>query len=169
MTGVPRSPASATSHEAFNPYEAPTTSVSPAITFRISSLLLVIAALAVCLGVWHEAPVLGIILAVVVAPALLYTSIVASGSAAEGKPMAVFQKVWSFLAAIGGVVVIAISGFIAFGITCFSVGFGVLNIKMTGSEYILVGISGTVALAAASMTYRLLTRKRRSVRPAARP
>ena len=80
---------------------------------------MVIAVIAVCLGVAHENLILGIILAVAVAPALVYTVIVAARSKARGRPMAVLDKVRTFLLAIVGVVVIAVSAIIAFFVTCF--------------------------------------------------
>ncbi len=49
---------------------------------------MVIAVIAVCLGVFHENLVLGIILAVAVTPAMAYTMIVAAKSEARGRPMA---------------------------------------------------------------------------------
>ena len=113
-TGAPKSPASPAAPEVVNSYEPPAAFFAPAVTFRISSLLMVIAVIAVCLGVAHENLVLGIILAVAVAPALMYTFMVAARSKARGKPMVLLEKVGSFLAAIAGVVVIAVSAFIAF-------------------------------------------------------
>ena len=84
--GTPRSPISFTSPEPVNPYAPPPTGFSPAFTFRISSLLMVIAVFAVCLGVAHENLIMGIILAVAVAPALVYTVIVATErKAREGR------------------------------------------------------------------------------------
>ncbi|MGO9922198.1 MAG: hypothetical protein ACLQIB_46815 [Isosphaeraceae bacterium] len=164
MTGVPKSAAPTTSPELFNPYEPPTTILSPGLTFRISSLLLLIVAVAVCLAVAHEDWIVGIALAAAVAPALGYTSIMASRSAAEGRPMEVFQKVWSFLAALCGVVVIALSALIAFCLTCIPAGFVALNVGDLGS-YLALGIGGTAGVAAAAyMTYYLLTRKRWSAR-----
>ena len=74
----------------------PTTGFSPAVTFQISSLLLVIAVIAVCLGIAHENIILGIILAVVVVPALVYTVVVAEKRSAGGSPMAVLDKAATF-------------------------------------------------------------------------
>ncbi len=160
--GAPRSPISFTSPEPIDPYQPPTTFVPTPLSFRISSLLMVIAVIAVCLGVWHEEPVLGIILAVVVAPALVYTVIVAAKSKARGRRMAVFEKVGTFLAAIVGAVVIAVSAIIAFFVTCFPVGIVTLGAAGTATWIIALVSGGTAAVAAAAyMTYRLLTRKGR--------
>jgi len=167
-TAAPKSPASPTSAELVNPYAAPTTVFSPALTFRISSLLMVIAVIAVCLGVAHENLVLGIILVVAVTPALVYTIIVAAKSKARGRPMDVFEKVWSFLAALAGVVVIAVSAVIAFCMTCVPIGFATLpagRLLRPGpdTDFIIALVAGGTAgvAAAAYMTYYLLTRKGR--------
>jgi len=131
--------------------------------------MMAIAVIAVCLGVWHEEPVLGIVLAVAVAPALGYTVFLAAKTKARGRPMAVFEKVDTFIAAIVGVVVIELSTFIAFFVTCFPIGLvafaatGGINNKGTGITGVVVAvvIGGAAAIAAAYMTYRSLTRKGR--------
>jgi len=136
----------------------------------------VIAVISVCLGVARENVVLGIFLAVLVAPALGYTVIVAAKSKARGRPMAVFKKVSTFLAALVGVVVIAVSAFIAFFVTCLSVGIA-SEAGYIGRDWDLKTLvtacvygGGTAAVAAAAfMTYFLLTRKRRSARTAEKP
>jgi len=168
-TGTPKSPASPTAPELFNPYKAPTTIVSPALTFRISSLLLVIAVISVCLGVARENVVLGIFLAVLVAPALGYTVIVAAKSKARGRPMAVFEKMWSFLAALAGVWMIEVSAVIAFFMTCVPVNFATARFGDPGSIMPLVTGGTAVVAAAAFVTYFLLTRKRRSARSTGKP
>jgi hypothetical protein len=168
-TGVPESPASPTSPELVNPYRAPTTMVSSALTFRISSLLMVIAVIAVCLGVVHENMLLGITLAVVVAPALVYTSIVAAKRKVRGRPMAVLEKVWTFLAAAAGVVLVALSAVIAFFVTCIPVSIGTVR---AGGLGFIIGLvtGGTAAVAAAAcVTYLLLTRNRRRARTRQKP
>jgi hypothetical protein len=139
-------------------------------TFHISSLLLLIALVALCLGVGHDEPVLGIALAVVVLPAAAYTTIIAFRSAALGKPMAVFEKVWSFLAAISGVVVIALAALIAFCVTCIPAGFVAMSGGGETGIIVAVVIGGIAAVAAgAFMTRFLLTRKRRIARKAGEP
>jgi hypothetical protein len=156
---------SRTAPELVNPYAPPGGFDSPALTFRISSLLLVIAVIAVCLGVWHEVPFLGIMLAVVAAPALVYTSVVAARSRASGQPMSVFDKVGSFAGALAGVVVIEFSALIGFGATCMpAVGIAVVagaNGQPAMIAAVVVGGIGAVA-AATLVTYFFLTRKGRT-------
>jgi len=170
-TGAPKSPALPTSPELVNPYAPPTTFVSPALTFRISSLLMVIAVIAVCLGVARENLFLGIFLAVVVAPALMYTVIAAARSRASGMPRAVFEKVSTFFAALVGVVVIEVSALIAFCMTCVPVGYATLaagywaiagNVRNEWGLIFALATGGAAGVAAAAyMTYRLLHRKGR--------
>ncbi|MFI5458240.1 MAG: hypothetical protein ACHRXM_22650 [Isosphaerales bacterium] len=156
--GVPNSP---TSPELVNPYKAPTTIVSPALTFRISSLLLVIAVIAVCLGVAHENWGMGILLAITVTPALLYTMIVAAKSKVRGRPMAVFKKIGTFLAAIVGVVVIAGSAVIAFFVTCIPA----VAISRDMNIVAVTCYTAGVATAALMTYYLLFMRGRRSGSP----
>jgi hypothetical protein len=161
-TRSPKSPTSAAAFEHVNPYAPPTTIDSPLYTFRIRSLLMLIAMIAVCLGVGHENLFLGILLAVAVAPALVYTAIVAARRSALGRPMAFIDKVRTFLAAIVGVVVIAVSGFIAFFATCFSIASANAANANPNFLVILFTTSGAAAVAAgAFVTYLLLTRKGR--------
>jgi len=161
MPEVPKSPTSPTSPDLVNPYAPPTDFHSPALTFRINSLLIVTAVIAVCLGVMHERLVLGIILAVAVAPALVYTFIVAARRKARGRPIAVLEKVGTFLAALAGVVVIALAAVIAFFVTCIPVAFADVGAGNTGAMLALV-TGGTAGVAtAAFMTYFLLCRKGR--------
>jgi hypothetical protein len=160
-TGVPESPASPTWPELVTPYEAPTTIVIPALKFRISSLLLVIAVIAVCLGVLHENWGMGILLAIAVTPALLYTIIVAAKTKARGRPMAVFKKVGTFLGAIVGVVVIAGSAVIAFFVTCIP---AVAASRDTNNVAVICGSAG-VATAAFVTYYLLFMRGRRGGSP----
>jgi hypothetical protein len=117
---------------------------------------MVIAVIAVCLGVAHENLNLGIIQAVAVAPALAHTVIVAARSKARGRPMDVFEKVSTFVIAIVGVVVIAVSAIVAFFVTCFPVSVAARDFGVG------LVIGGTAAVAAAAyVTYRLLTSDRR--------
>ena len=161
-TGAPKSPASPTSPELVNPYKPSTTLLSPALAFRISSLLMVIAVIAVCMGVAHENVFFGILLAVAVAPALGYTFIVAARRKAKERPMAVFEKVSTFLAAIVGVVMIAVSAVVSFFVTCIPVGYATVGAAEDSGLIIALVIGGTAAVAAAAyMTYYLLHRKGR--------
>jgi hypothetical protein len=126
------------------PRTAPTALPAPGLSFRISSLLLVIAVIAVCLGVVRENTVLGIALSVAVAPALVYTTLVADRRKARGTSMSVPETVATFLAALAGVVVIAVSTVIAFCVTCLPVGLTSQNIFLGSVIGILAAVAALV-------------------------
>jgi len=178
-TDAPKSPTSHTSPELVNPYAPPTTFVSPALTFRISSLLMAIAVIAVCLGVAHENWGLGIVLAVAVAPALLWTIYEATTNKANGRPMAVFEKVGTFLGSLVGVVVIEVSAVIAFVVTCVPMGLATVRgfgdsarANTWGSTYLPVAVvnGGLVGIAVGGyVTYVLITRRSRRARKRDKP
>ena len=140
-------------------------------TFRISSLLLIIPVIAVCLAAGQVQPYAGIGLAVVVLPALGYTCVVAFKSAAAGKPMLVAEKVHTFGAAFLGVMVIEFAALVAFCMTCFPTGY--IAFSAGGATPAIVGafvIGGLAGVAAGGwVTYFLLTRKRRLARKAGKP
>jgi hypothetical protein len=124
-------------------------------TFQISSLLLLVAVIAVCAGAWRAGTLAGFALVVAVLPALLYTTFVAFESSAAGRPMAVVEKVGSFIAALAGVVVIGIAAVIAFCATCFPAGILSRNLGVG------LAIGGTAGVAAAVyMTRSILSRSR---------
>jgi len=123
---------------------------------------MVIAVIAVCLGVAHENWGMGILLAIAVTPALLYTMIVAVKRKVRGRPMAVLEKVGTFLAAIVGVVVIAGSAVIAFFVTCIPA-----VAASRDSNIVAVTCYTAGVVTAAFVTYYLLfMRGRRGGRPA---
>jgi hypothetical protein len=140
-------------------------------TFRISSLLLIIAVVAVCLAGWQAQPYVGIGLTVVVLPALGYTCVVAFKSAAAGKPMLVAEKVHTFGAAVAGVLVIEFAALVAFCMTCFPTGYIAFSSNAGPPAVVCAFLIGGLAGVAAGgwVTYFLLTRKRRLARKAGEP
>ena len=95
-------------------------------TFSLSSVLLIVTLIAVCLGVgaldlgWDGGEWgLGIGLAVLATPALLRASVVASRRRAKGQPMSVPEKAGAFLTSLCVVVLIIVSGVAAWAVTCF--------------------------------------------------
>jgi hypothetical protein len=137
--------------------------------FHISSFLLLIALVALCLGAGRAQPVLGITLAVVLLPAAGYTTTMAFRSAATGRPMSHFEKLWSFGGAVTGVMAIEFAALVAFCITCVPTGFAAMS---AGDKGIIFGvvIGGIAAVAAAAyMTRYLLSRKFRDRGRAGKP
>ena len=76
----------------------------------------------VCLGVARAELVVGIIVAVVVMPALVYTVIMVKKRSTRERPMAVADKVIAFIVAIGGVIIVEFSAVVAFCMTCYPIG-----------------------------------------------
>jgi hypothetical protein len=138
-------------------------------TFHISSFLLLIAVVALCLGVGRDQPVLGIALAIVVLPAAVYTTIVAFRSAATGRPMSVFEKAWSFAGAITGVMAIEFAAIVSFCTTCVPVGFVAVSAGAPGMIVALVSGGAAAVVTAVFMTRYLLTRKFRLAQKARKP
>jgi hypothetical protein len=165
-----KSRTSSSSPESIDPFAPPTSESSPNVTFRISSLLLVIAVIAVCLAVAHENPILGILLAVVVVPALVYSFVVVEKRSARGSPVAIRDKAVIFVVAIGDVLIIKLSGLIAFCITSYAiVSAPVASGGAPGliPAIILGGIAGVAA--AWYVTYLLVFRKGRNPRNHGKP
>lgn len=156
ITGPPRPPISFGSTELINPYAPPASEIARPLSFRISSLLMVIAVIAVCLGVAHENLVLGIILAMAIVPALIYTVIVVQKRGAGGNPLGVADKVTTFLVAIGGVMIVEFSSLVAFCMTCYPIGF--VSVSAAGGLGLIVafGIGGLAAIVTAVYATRLL-------------
>jgi hypothetical protein len=69
-------------------------------SFRISSMMLVMPVIAVCLAVWQADVSYGMFVTVGVLPALVYTCVRAYQSVAAGRPMEVFDKVRIFVIAL---------------------------------------------------------------------
>jgi hypothetical protein len=139
---------------------APRAEVAVGHTFSLASLVLVIALLAVCLGVGHEAPGLGIVLALVSAPALFHTTARAIRSKAGGRPMSATMKVRVFLASLAAVVLISLSAIIAFVATCFPIGLVSLGVNFQAGMFVAMIVGGIAAVAAPILTYRLIRRLR---------
>lgn len=110
-------------------------------TFHLNSMMLVIAAIAIFLGVWHEAPVLAFYLAIPAVIALIRTV------AVSGEGDSWFNHVAVYMVTFVSVIGVAILGFVAFFATCsaiVSTGFG-----PQGGYYLAPGlfIGGIVGLA----------------------
>ncbi len=92
------------------------------LTFRLSSLMLTVTLISVCLGVGTMSPGLGITLAIFVTPAFLRTMFAARRRRMVGQPMAIGDKLAAFIGSLAIVLAISVSSSIAFYATCW-VGF----------------------------------------------
>ena len=132
-------------------------SLAPQRTFSLGSLMLVIALIAVCFGVFRETPGLGVALVIVLAPAFLHTLRNVYRRKAEGRPMSAMEKFAVFFSALGMVMVVGTAAGIAFFAMCWVGLFGgaaasqVLDPNANegyaslGWSLILGGILGSVA------------------------
>ena len=185
IAGPPRSPISFSTPEPANPYEPltidgaaeptnpyapPATDVTTPLSFQISSLLMVIAVIALCLGVARAELVVGIIVAVVVMPALVYTVIMVKKRSTRERPMAVADKVITFIVAIGGVMIVEFSSIVAFCMTCYPIG-AVSFSANSGAGVIIALCAGGLAAVATAVyaTYLLVFRKGRNSRNPGKP
>jgi hypothetical protein len=83
--------------------------------FGLSTILLVITVLCICLGLISVAPGLIVPLVVIVAPALVRTAVATRLSSG---PVSVGDKIATFSASLGIIVLIWIAGLVAFGTAC---------------------------------------------------
>jgi hypothetical protein len=91
-------------------------------TFSLSSLFLVVTLCAVTFGLFGVAPGLGILFAIVVAPATLRTAVAARRVKARGRRMDVVQKIETFVGSLFVVITIGAAACVAFVATCFPIG-----------------------------------------------
>jgi hypothetical protein len=73
----------------------------PSLQFSLASLLLMVTLIAVVLGGYAHSPCIGIALAILAAPAVLYTAIAARRRQRRGKPMSAAEKVVVFGDGVG--------------------------------------------------------------------
>jgi hypothetical protein len=98
---------------------APAGRKEPAMrTIHLNTLMVLIAVIAVCLGVLHEAPGLGILLIVLVIPALARTIAGTRRQQALGRSMSWDEKMLAFFGSLGIVALIGLAATIAFVVTC---------------------------------------------------
>ncbi|MCO6454564.1 MAG: hypothetical protein J5I93_04530 [Pirellulaceae bacterium] len=90
-------------------------------TFSLESLMLVVTLVAVCLSVGVWVPGLGILLAVLSTPALVRTVVVQLRRKAQGQPLSVGEKLTTFLASLGFVVLIGVALLITLFFACLAI------------------------------------------------
>ena len=115
-------------------------------TVQLNTLMLLIALIAVCLGVLHEVPGLGIVLIILVLPALTRTILGARRRQALGRSMSWVEKMLAFLGSLGIVAVIGLAATIAFVATCFPTGLIILNVSSDLASFVLAGLVGLLAV-----------------------
>ena len=124
-------------------------------TFGLSSLMLLIALIAVCLGVMREVPGLGIALAVVATPALLRTIRTVARREARGRPMDVAEMIGAFFGSVAVVTTIGVAAGAVFTGTCFPVGL----VAFTANNAALVILAFVLGFVAAGFVGYFLIRR----------
>src|SRR4051794_17612604 len=107
-----------------SPYDPPKSALEPTprATFRISSLMLIIGVVAVCLGLLREVPGLFVLLLILSVPALGRTVAGMSRRREKGVAMNWNDKAWMFAASLGVVSLILLASVASFVVTCFPTG-----------------------------------------------
>jgi hypothetical protein len=153
---------------------APPKWVNPA-QFSLETLMLVITLIAVCLGMVMALPGLGVLVAIVAAPALVRTLIAGYQDRKAGTPMTLGEKLLTFLASTGVTVAVLVTGgtafaaacagslFVACGLEAAAPGRSVLGGR-TGELllYALLGVSALVGLGTAGWLFWVLRPRRAS-------
>ena len=137
---------------------APARAAGAGRTFGLSSLMILVALIAVCLGVRRESPGLGIALAVVSTPAMVRTVFAARRREITGRPMSTGEKAVAFLGSIGVVVTVCAASGAAFVATCFPIGLATFNVSSGGGGGIVLafGLGILAAIAVAALLFRRL-------------
>jgi hypothetical protein len=105
-----------------NPYEAPSTPITPSRNFRIGTALMLIAVVAFCLGALRANIALGIAVSLSLVPAAIRTPLVAGRRRSEGAAMDWPEQVATFAITIICTWLITIASSIAFLATCYPAG-----------------------------------------------
>ena len=135
-----------TAEPEMNPYVSPPAqalAVSPA-QFSLSTLLLVMTLVAVCLGVTMAAPGLGVLLIVLALPALVRTVVSGLKQKQAGAPYTPSEKIAAYCVSLMVMLMVGVAGGIAFEIACW--GSGLLVIGIGGDQNLEAGLITGVAL-----------------------
>jgi hypothetical protein len=131
--------------------------------FSLQTLMLTITLIGVCLGVMTFAPGLGVLLAILVAPAMVRTLCVASRRRRSGAEISGGDKATVFMASLGAVITAMVAASAVFAGTCIATCFGVVGLAEAGvtspsSESIflvVLSISSLLGIATAVLVLRL--------------
>jgi hypothetical protein len=136
------------------------------VQFSLETLMLVITLFAVCLGVIMAAPGLGILVAIVAAPALVRTLVAGYQERKAGTPLTLGEKLLTFLASTGVSLAVVITGWTAFAAACLGSCFVVVGLESTGGNwwrtyddtifFVLFGVSAIVGLGTAGWLFWVL-------------
>jgi hypothetical protein len=123
--------------------------------FGVGSLMLLVAAVALGLAALRGAPLLGVLILILIPPALVRTMAVVSQRTTDERPMLLDEKMSVFFGSIGVMMAVLLASFLAFAIVCMPVG----SMAMSGGGdgmAVAVSLAGAAALAAAVWVVRKL-------------
>ena len=137
-----------------NPYAPPRAPIGPRPTMHLGTLMLLIAVIAILIGVTVQEPVVGMVLCLVTVPALVRTTVAVDRLRAR-QPVSGMRVVGLFFnsLAVSGLTIFA--AFLAFCVTCFPVGLVSMNANAAVGS-VLAFVLGFVA---AGYVVYLLARK----------
>ena len=123
--------------------------------FGVGSLMLLVAAIALGCAALRGAPLFGVLILILIPPALVRTMAVVSQRTTDERPMLLDETMGVFFGSIGVMMAVLLASFIAFAIVCMPVGSMTMNAGVYGMALALA-LSGTVALAVAVLVLRKL-------------
>lgn len=151
---------------------APPKWVNPA-QFSLETLMLVITLIAVCLGMIMALPGLGVLVAIVAAPALVRTLVAGYQERSAGTPLTLGEKLLTFLASTGVSLAVIATGWTAFAAACYgsclvawgleSAGAGPPAFGRSGELvlYAMLGVSALIGLGTAGWLFWVLRPRRK--------
>jgi hypothetical protein len=92
---------------------------SGAAQFSLATILLVTTLVAVCLGVFRISPGFGVIVVVLATPALVRTIVAGTREKQRGHRLSVAEKIGTFVASFGVMILACVAGIAAFLAACF--------------------------------------------------
>ncbi|TWT93815.1 hypothetical protein Pla52n_56430 [Stieleria varia] len=150
-----------------NPYAAPAM-LEDSGQSTFPSIVLIVGLVVVLLALGTAAPGLAIMLAIVVAPALIRTAVVANRKRNAGEEISTMQKSGLFFASLAGVITACVAACAAFFIACSASCFGILAMESSGSSRAVQSIfpvamfgSGALGLVAGFFVLRALWKRRK--------
>ena len=114
-------------------------------SLHLGSLMLVIALIAVCLGVIQQAPGVGVPLAIGSGLALARTARVSRRRRLAARPLTTADALYTFLASLALITIAGTSALVAFCVTCFPIGAGLFDSPFGPAGLILAFAAGFVA------------------------
>ncbi|WP_435007821.1 hypothetical protein P12x_005086 [Tundrisphaera lichenicola] len=131
-------------------------------TLRISTVMILIAVVAICLGAILTSLVFGVLFTFGVLPASIRTAYLSDLGRFHRKPLGPDEKLATFLTTLGTAYLVSFASLIAFGVTCFPIGIVSIGSKPNNPDFVWVyagvGLGLVVAIFVAVRFSRFLLR-----------